>query len=189
MENKLKGKVRIKVGLDVSTTRTGYAILINDKPMFLDKQHKESSIGSIDMTQGEFTSYGNRMGHASLHPVIALKRVFYKAFLTINDLVTRKKITVEKVSFAVESSEIPNYGSRFRIVQNMTTLKKLSLYVGFVLGNIATTISACGFHFWNKVNFKLVNAQEWQRAVEFTKHDRDHSKAQSVARANVLLKK
>lgn len=207
----------LSMGFDVSTTCTGYAILIDGKP-FKDERN-EPSFGFTNMvkqiTKGkngqeikpknkEYATYGNRMFHGSYKLINGIAHVVYQLKILQDFHLDEKKagregIKIDNFNIVFEVSEIPNYGFG-KSSQNLTTTRKLALYVGAVLYAITDMIELVLPSFKDQINVKLIKPTEWQMRAGFTKsgltqaqevekYGMRWSKVQSLERANKLITK
>lgn len=207
----------LSMGFDVSTNCSGYAILIDGKP-FRDERN-EPSFGYTNMvkqiTKGkngqdinpknkEYSTYGNRMFHGSYKYINGIAHVVYQLkvlqdFHFAEMKAGRKGIKIDNFNIVFEISEIPNFGFG-KSSQNLTTVRKLALYVGAVLYAITNMIELVLPSFKDQINVKLIKPTEWMmragftksgltQAQEISKYGMRWSKVQSLKRANEIIKK
>lgn len=200
---------QITLAFDVSTTKTGYCFLINNKPMQIG-QGNYISIGSIHMVKKEkyigqvgfkdktplerqkpkeYTNYGDRLFWGSGTQIQVLGSIVADMFQQINPyyqkstLITRPKITI-----VFEVSEIPNFNQNKG--QSITTTRKLALYVGAVVQEIYNSIKCFGYFVAHEPNteVKLIKPTEWQSRLWVKKGTTEKTKEESIRQANIRLK-
>lgn len=179
-------EIKIAIGLDVSTSMTGYAVLVNGKPFELP--NGKYSVGQIAMVETrtnkagnqtpiEYTNYGDKMFHGSFKQIREIAVMLYQIISPINAYIgelKQKNIDAERSKQAIrhdipkvsidlifEVSEIPNGPAR-QFGQTITGVRKLALYVGAVENAVANVLYNAGFHFLQDIVCKLIKPSEWQ---------------------------
>ncbi len=181
----LKSIKKINMGFDVSTKKTGYAIILDGQPFIL--KNNTPTIGSFKMNQGKekFETMGDKFNDAH-KAITSLSNVIFQVMEPLNTLHkgSNGKFKVDKINVVFELSGIPN-GGKFGI--NVNSMEKLAVYTGAVANAILTVIKLAGFHFMENITVKFVKHMEWAARL-WNKQDGD-SKELSIAAANKLLNK
>lgn len=174
MPNGLK---KLTLAFDVSTTRTGYAILADDTPVI--KANGQPAIGAFDMLKQrenkngnfvpvEYDAFGDRMTHGSEKALAGIGKEVYTVLTTLtNHYYEMKKqnkdFNIANIYLVLEVSEIPNFSKNNG--QTITTTRKLALYTGAVLATVWNMINIAFEPFKDKVQVKLVKPTEWQERL------------------------
>lgn len=164
---KIKSFKTLNIAFDVSTTKTGFAIIADDAPFIL--QDGRPSVGSFEMIKKEhgtkkskeYQNYGDKMTHGSQTAINGIKRIVYYALNRLNEeKQLNDDFNISNINLVFEVSEIPNFGRNTG--QTLTTTRKLALYTGAVLQAVWGTIENSFYHFSDKVSVKLIKPTEWQ---------------------------
>ena len=212
INNPLPKNLEISIGLDVSTSTTGYALLLNGKPIIL--KTIGTSIGQVDMiekgTPKEHT-YGDKLCKYSSKARQTIRIVIFESLSAINKIIEELKLskgnppTIKRFDVVFEISEIPNFAkNQFgKQGQTITSIRKLALFTGAVATDISNIIENTTSLFNKEPNYKFIKPTEWQSRL-WTKEEINKenvksstgrslkvrgSKVVSVRRANTFLKK
>lgn len=205
----------LTIAFDISTTNTGYAILIDGKPFKFSNgmpsfgftnMVKQDTIGKngkeIKPKNRVYSTYGNRMFHGSFEKIQNIATTIYE-LRHLQDLhfaekkAGRKGVEIRNINLVFEVSEIPN-GKFGATSQNITSVRKLALYVGMVAYSIFDMLTLIMPSFKEKILVKMISPSEWQLKAGFTKtkltqqqeivkYGARWSKFQSLERANKIL--
>lgn len=139
IKNPLPKELKITFAFDVSTTSTGYALLLNDKPMQL--RNGKLSIGQIGMRKQEeyqgqvsfedrtqmtknrdikYENFGDLMYHGSYKPTELISNMVYECIAPINQIIGElktKKAQVEssKQTIKVEVPKIKEFNIVYEV--------------------------------------------------------------------------
>ncbi len=218
----------LTLAFDVSTTQTGFAMLMEGKPIMLpdgnpsvgfvqmvaqdyyeghnnEKDENGKLIKVLKHRDKEYATYGNRMFHGSQDAITRLSNKVFQFVKPLNDHIglqkknynaeTKKGIkptVIKNITIVFEVAEIPNYakinGRNIYRGQNLTSTRKLALYVGLVVGAVQQMFSTVGFHLPAPL-VKMIKPTEWQQRLFEKQGDRQKTKAMSMKLANAKLAK
>lgn len=211
MSKKMPNKIKeLTLAFDVSTSKTGYAILADKQPILL--KNNKPSYGFVEMIENvpglkkkiNYDSYGDKMTFGTMTSMRKLTSIVYDICETIaNHKMQNPNFDIEKITVVFEVSEIPNMSNKQdkyknKNFQTLTSVRKLGLFTGMVVGRVWDTINLLMFHFMKKIQVKLIKPQEWQLRRGFKKSPLNYkeenkkygmkfSKFQSLEAANKII--
>lgn len=179
INNPFEGQKQIKItmGFDVSTTRTGYAVLVNGRPAELSAG--SLSIGQIDMIKTDdkgktltFDNYGDKMFHGAFDAIQEIATMVYQVIAPINAFLGNLKklnIAAEKSKQAIRH-DVPNIDvivvfEKSDIPTSITRTTKLNIFMGMVFQAVSNVLHNAGFHFSQNVSVKVIKPTEHQERL------------------------
>lgn len=182
---------RIRIGIDPSTTKTGWAIMFDDDviPTMEFNGKKLALCGAVEMMHNKknHPTYGNKFASASDN-IAKLKSYFFKIFRELND--AENVSNDAQIILVIENPQIPRYN-------NISTTTKLALMTGAIANAIIDIIYNTTKFKRENITIKFIEPNEWQVrmfAGENTQRkanliERDERKEKSLELGNGILQR